>query len=35
MTEKLGELATYAKMYKKIVNMGGMQARMPFELVIR
>jgi len=35
MTEKLGELATYAKMYQKIVNMGGMQARMPFELVIR
>lgn len=35
MTDKLGELATYAKMYQKIVNMGGLQARMPFELVIR
>ena len=31
----LGELAPYAKMYKKLMNMGGTQTRMPFELVIR
>jgi protease-4 len=35
MTSQLGELAPYAKMYKKLLNMGGMQTRMPFELVIR
>jgi protease-4 len=35
MTKNLGELATYAKMYKKLVNMGGMQTRMPFEMVIK
>lgn len=35
MTGKLGELAPYVKMYSKLMNMGGMQARMPFELVIR
>ncbi len=35
MTGKLGELAPYVKMYNKLMNMGGMQARMPFELVIR
>lgn len=31
----LGDLAPYVKMYKKLMNMGGTQARMPFELVIR
>lgn len=31
----LGDLAPYVKMYKKLVNMGGMQTRMPFELVIK
>jgi protease-4 len=31
----LGELAPYVKMYKKLMNMGGMQTRMPFEMVIR
>ncbi len=35
MTSQLGELAQYAKTYKKLMNMGGLQARMPFELVIR
>ncbi len=35
MTSKLGELAPYARMYHKLMNMGGTQARMPFELVIR
>lgn len=35
MTRQLGELAPYARMYKKLMNMGGTQARMPFELVIR
>lgn len=34
-TKALGELAPYAKMYKKLMNMGGTQTRMPFELVIR
>ncbi|NIJ53375.1 signal peptide peptidase SppA [Dyadobacter arcticus] len=34
-TKALGELAPYVKMYKKLMNMGGMQTRMPFELVIR
>jgi protease-4 len=33
--KSLGELAPYVKMYKKLMNMGGMQTRMPFELVIR
>lgn len=31
----LGDMAPYVKMYKKLMNMGGMQARMPFEMVIR
>lgn len=31
----LGDLAPYVKTYKKLMNMGGMQARMPFEMVIR
>lgn len=31
----LGDLAPYVKMYQKLMNMGGMQTRMPFELVIR
>lgn len=35
MDKNLGEMATYAKMYKRIMNMGGMQARMPFEMVIK
>ncbi|WP_149242546.1 signal peptide peptidase SppA [Dyadobacter sp. 32] len=35
MTSQLGELAQYAKTYKKLMNMGGLQTRMPFELVIR
>jgi protease IV len=35
MTNQLGDLASYAKMYKKLMNMGGIQARMPFELIIR
>ncbi|MCE7064465.1 signal peptide peptidase SppA [Dyadobacter sp. CY326] len=34
-TKALGELAPYAKMYKKLMNMGGTQTRMPFKLVIR
>lgn len=34
-TKALGDLAPYVKMYKKLTNMGGMQTRMPFELVIR
>ncbi|CAG5071427.1 Protease 4 [Dyadobacter sp. CECT 9623] len=33
--KNLGELAPYVKMYKKLMNMGGTQARMPFELVIK
>lgn len=36
MTNKsLGEMAPYVKMYKKLMNMGGIQTRIPFELVIR
>jgi protease-4 len=35
INNNLGELARYAKMYKKLMNMGGTQARMPFELEIR
>lgn len=35
IVKNLGNLATYAKIYKKLTNMGGIQARMPFELVIR
>jgi len=35
MDRNLGELSSYVKMYKKLMNMGGMQTRMPFELVIR
>lgn len=35
MDKNLGELSSYVKMYKKLMNMGGMQTRMPFELVIR
>jgi protease-4 len=35
MTGKLGALAPYVKMYNKLMNMGGMQTRMPFELVIK
>ncbi|TLU99147.1 signal peptide peptidase SppA [Dyadobacter luticola] len=31
----LGELAPYVKMYKKLMNMGGVQTRMPFEMVIK
>lgn len=31
----LGDLAPYVKMYKKLMNMGGTQTRMPFELVIK
>ncbi|MCF2486961.1 signal peptide peptidase SppA [Dyadobacter sp. CY347] len=34
-TKAMGELAPYVKMYKKLLNMGGTQTRMPFELVIR
>jgi protease-4 len=34
-SENLGELAPYVKMYKKLMNMGGTQTRMPFELIIR
>jgi protease-4 len=35
LDKNFGEIATYAKMYKKLMNMGGMQARMPFEMVIK
>ncbi|MCE7044194.1 signal peptide peptidase SppA [Dyadobacter sp. CY312] len=35
MARNFGEMATYAKMYKKLMNMGGMQTRMPFEMVIK
>ena len=35
MAKNLGELAPYVKMYKKLMNMGGIQARVPFEMVIR
>jgi protease-4 len=31
----LGDLAPYVKMYKKLMNMGGTQTRMPFEMIIR
>jgi protease-4 len=31
----LGELAPVAKMYNKLMNMSGMQARLPFEMVIK
>ncbi|GGB90963.1 signal peptide peptidase SppA [Dyadobacter sediminis] len=34
-SKNLGELAPYVKMYKKLMNMGGTQTRMPFELTIR
>ena len=34
-SDNLGELAPYVKMYKKLMNMGGTQTRMPFELIIR
>ncbi|KAA6439982.1 signal peptide peptidase SppA [Dyadobacter flavalbus] len=34
-SKNLGELAPYVKMYKKLMNMGGTQTRMPFELIIR
>jgi len=33
--KNLGDLSSYVKMYKKLMNMGGTQTRMPFELVIR
>ncbi|TDB65092.1 signal peptide peptidase SppA [Arundinibacter roseus] len=35
LNEKLGELAPYVKMYHKLMNMQGLQARMPFEMQIR
>lgn len=35
MDKNLGDLSSYVKMYKKLMNMGGTQTRMPFELVIR
>ncbi|WP_221390620.1 signal peptide peptidase SppA [Dyadobacter sp. NIV53] len=35
MDKNLGEMSTYVKMYKKLMNMGGTQTRMPFELVIK
>ncbi|REA56992.1 signal peptide peptidase SppA [Dyadobacter luteus] len=35
LNKNFGELTSYAKMYKKLMNMGGMQARMPFEMVIK
>jgi protease-4 len=35
LDRNFGELASYAKMYRKLMNMGGTQARRPFELVIR
>ena len=35
LDKNLGELSSYVKMYKKLMNMGGMQTRMPFELNIR
>lgn len=34
LTKKLGHMAPYVKMYQKLMNMEGMQARMPFELQI-
>ncbi|CAG4993571.1 Protease 4 [Dyadobacter sp. CECT 9275] len=35
IAKNLGELAPYVKMYKKVMNMGGIQARIPFEMEIR
>ncbi|QRR03694.1 signal peptide peptidase SppA [Dyadobacter sandarakinus] len=35
MQKNLGSLAPYVSMYKKLLNMGGTQARMPFELKIQ
>ena len=35
MARQLGELAPHVKMYKKLMNMEGVQARMPFGLEIR
>ncbi|MEO6686696.1 MAG: signal peptide peptidase SppA [Dyadobacter sp.] len=35
LDRNLGELSTYVKMYKKLMNMGGMQTRLPYELIIR
>lgn len=35
LNKNFGELTSYAKMYKKLMNMGGTQARMPFEMVIK
>ena len=35
ITANLGELGSYVKMYQKIMNMGGVQARIPFEMDIR
>lgn len=35
MTENLGALAPYVKTYQKVMNMGGIQARIPFEMDIR
>lgn len=34
LTKSLGDLAPYAKMYRRLLNMEGMQARMPFEMNI-
>ena len=34
LSEKLGELAPHVKMYQKLMQMKGLQARMPFELNI-
>ncbi len=34
MAQQLGELAPYVKMYRNLMNMEGLQARMPFELRI-
>jgi protease-4 len=35
MNNRLGPLAEYAKMYEKLKNMNGIQARIPFELTIK
>ncbi len=35
LTEKLGDMATYAKIFKRLTNMGGVQARIPYELKIQ
>ncbi|MBE9460546.1 signal peptide peptidase SppA [Dyadobacter subterraneus] len=35
LDRNLGELSSYVKMYKKLMNMGGMQTRLPYELIIR